>query len=362
MQRALEVGRRGCPSPNPHVGACIVKDGQLVGEAHHDRAGEEHAEIAALRLAGEKAKGATIYVTLEPCNHVGRTPPCTDALLQAGISRAVIGCHDPNPHVTGGGASRLAAEGLQVTVGVEEKKAMVLIAPWAKAVTTGLPYLSLKLALSMDGRIATRTGQAKWVTGPLARQRVHAIRAKQDAIAVGIATVLSDNPQLTVREAPKGNNPIRIVFDTHLRLPLSSFLVKTAHEIPTWVLCGEQASPTLEQELAEQNITMIRVKSSAEGRIHIASALRMLASYGIVNLLVEGGAALAGSMLASQFVDQLHLFISPILLGPRGIPGAIDWGGPRSLEEAPRISEPIWEQCGNDIYVRGSLIFPPGKD
>jgi diaminohydroxyphosphoribosylaminopyrimidine deaminase/5-amino-6-(5-phosphoribosylamino)uracil reductase len=358
MGIALEQGARGLPSPNPHVGAVVVKGGQGVGLGHHERAGEDHAEVVALRQAGAAAKGGTLYVTLEPCNHVGRTPPCTDAILEAKIARVVVGCSDPNPHVEGGGIAKLRDAGVKVDVGCREAEALRLIAPWSKFVTSGLPYVALKLALSLDGRIASRTGASKWVTGPEARARVHLLRSQHDAVLVGIGTALADDPRLTVRDAP-GHSPLRIVFDTRLRLPVASRLVQTAREAPTWVICTTDAPSSLEEVLVERGVEVLRAPSSAEGRIDPVSALKMLAARGIVRVMVEGGAELAGSLLAAAVIDELHCFIAPILLGPRGRPGAVDWAGPATPGEAPCIADPQWEVCGVDAHVFGVLRYPP---
>jgi diaminohydroxyphosphoribosylaminopyrimidine deaminase/5-amino-6-(5-phosphoribosylamino)uracil reductase len=357
MDRALELAAKGRPSPNPHVGAVVVVNGEIVGEGHHERAGDDHAEVAAIRQAGARAKGSTLYVTLEPCNHTGRTPPCTDALIDAKIARVVVGCRDPNPHVTGNGVEQLKAAKMTVDVGVREEEAARVVAPWAKFVTTGIPYVTLKLALSLDGRIATRTGASKWVTGPEARQRVHLIRSQHDAVAVGIGTALADDPRLTVRDAP-GYSPVRVVFDTRLRLLPHARLVETAADVPTWVICSSDAPASSEESLVVRGVEVLRVASSAEGRIDPLSALRLLASRGVVSLLVEGGAELAGSMLAGRFADELHAFIAPILLGPRGRPGAVDWAGPATPVEAPRIARPQWEVCGDDAHVFGPLQYP----
>lgn len=357
MGRALELGRLGSPSPNPHVGAVVVKDGVIVGEGHHDRAGQPHAEAVALTSAGAKAAGSTLYVTLEPCNHVGRTPPCTEGILKAKVKRVVVGCVDPNPNVSGGGLERLRSAGLEVTAGALEAQAKALIAPWTKCVTTGFPYVSLKLALSLDGRIATRTGDSKWVTGVAARQRVHLLRSAHDAVGVGIGTALADDPRLTVRDAP-GSSPLRLVFDTRLRLPVNARLVQTAREIPTWVICSEDADAEAEEALRSRGVEILRAPSSAEGRIDVGAALQLLASRGIVTVMFEGGAELAGSLLASRLADELHCFVAPILLGPRGRPGAIDWAGPDSPGEAPRIERPTWELCDEDAYVYGRLHYP----
>jgi diaminohydroxyphosphoribosylaminopyrimidine deaminase/5-amino-6-(5-phosphoribosylamino)uracil reductase len=357
MRAALERGARGTPSPNPHVGAVLVARGELVGAGHHERAGEEHAETVALIEAGARARGGTLYVTLEPCNHEGRTPPCTDAIVKAKVARVVVGCRDPNPHVTGGGIEALTAAGIHVSVGCLEQEAQRLIEPWTKFVTTGVPHLVLKLALSLDGRIASRTGASKWVTGPAARARVHLLRAQHDAVMIGIGTVLADDPRLTVRDAP-GQSPLRIVLDTKLRLPATSRLVQTAREVPTWVLCSTDAPSSAEGELVERGVEVIRVPPSAEGRVDPVAAFKALASRGIVNVMVEGGAELAGSLLAEAMVDEVHCFIAPILLGPRGRPGAVDWAGPASPTDAPGIADPQWEVCGVDAHVWGRLRYP----
>ncbi len=357
MGIALEQGQLGTPSPNPHVGAVVVLDGDILGMGHHERAGEDHAEVVALKRAGARARGATLYVTLEPCNHVGRTAPCTDAIIASGITRVVVGCHDPNPHVPGAGAERLQAAGVRVEVGCREADARRLIAPWAKFVTGGLPFVVLKLALSLDGRIASRTGASKWVTGPEARARVHLLRAQQDAVIVGIGTVLADDPRLTVRDAP-GHSPLRVVFDTKLRLPITSQLVQSAREVPTWVVCTTDAPSSNEQQLVERGVEVLRAPPSAEGRIEPIAGLRLLASRGVVRAMIEGGAELAGSVLAGEVVDELHAFIAPILLGPRGRPGAVDWAGPTTPSEAPCIADPQWEVCGVDAHVWGPLQYP----
>jgi diaminohydroxyphosphoribosylaminopyrimidine deaminase / 5-amino-6-(5-phosphoribosylamino)uracil reductase len=362
MRLALEEAAKSLPSPNPPVGAVVLDaQGEMVARAHHVRAGEDHAEQVALTAAGDRAKGATLYVTLEPCNHQGRTPPCTDAVLRSGVARVVIGCPDPNPNVTGGGAQRLSEAGMAVEVGVASAEAKALIAPWTKFITAGLPYVSLKLALSLDGRIATRSGASKWVTGPEARAKVQELRSRRDAVAVGIGTALADDPRLTVRDInvePEARPPARVVFDTHLRIPLHSRMVQTAREIPVWVLAGPEAPEAAEQALADAGCTVIRVANSAEGRTDVAAALRVLAEQGVVSLLVEGGAELAGSFLAARLTDELHAFIAPILLGPRGRPGAVDWAGPDTPTDAPRIVDPNWELCGRDAYVSGRLSFP----
>jgi diaminohydroxyphosphoribosylaminopyrimidine deaminase/5-amino-6-(5-phosphoribosylamino)uracil reductase len=362
MRMALDEARRGMPSPNPPVGAVVVDTkGAVVGKGFHAQAGEAHAEVLALDEAGAAGKGGTLYVTLEPCNHEGRTPPCVDAILKAGVKRVVVGAPDPNPNVQGGGAERLANEGVEVEVGgALAQEARELIAPWTKFITTGVPHVALKLALSLDGRIATRSGASKWVTGAEARAKVHELRSRHDAVAVGIGTILMDDPRLTVRDVvtSSGKMPLRVAFDTRLRIPLSSRIVQSARETPTWILTGTEAPEAAEQSLLDAGCTVVRVPNSAEGRVDVGAAFRLLASQGIVSVLVEGGAELAGSLLATRLADELHAFVAPILLGPRGRPGAVDWAGPDSPNDAPRIVEPKWELCGRDAYVSGPLAFP----
>lgn len=359
MRKALDAARKGKPSPNPPVGALVVAaDGQtIVGTGHHERAGGDHAEIIALKKADSAGVGGTLYVTLEPCNHQGRTPPCTDSVIKSGVKRVVIGCRDPNPHVKGGGIERLRAAGIEVIIGVKQEEASMLVHAWTKHITLGVPYVSLKLALSLDGRIATRTGASKWVTGPEARAKVHALRSNHDAVAVGIGTALADDPRLTVRDVA-GLTPLRVVFDSKLRLPLDGKLVASAPQFPVCVLCNEEADPEREKLLVEAGLSVVRVTRSAEGRIDPEAALRALSERGIVRLMVEGGAELAGSLLNARLADELHAFLAPVLLGPRGRPGAVDWAGPSTPQDAPRISTPTWELVGADGYVHGPLHYP----
>lgn len=362
MARAIEEARRSRPSPNPPVGAVVLDaTGELVATGHHLRAGEAHAEVIALGAAGARAQGGTLYVTLEPCNHRGRTPPCVDAILAAKVRRVVVGCHDPNPHVEGGGADRLREAGVDVVVGAGAADAQSLVTAWTTYITSGVPHVALKLALSLDGRIATRTGASRWVTCPEARAKVQELRARHDAVAVGIGTALADDPRLTVRdpgiELPEGR-PRRVVFDSTLRTPLHSRLVQTASQTPTWVITGEEAPVEAEQALLDAGCEVFRVPLGAGGRVDVGSALRTLARSGVVSLLVEGGAELAGSLLAAHLVHEMHAFVAPILLGPRGRPGAVDWAGPSLPEEAPRILDPQWELCGRDAYVSGPVEFP----
>lgn len=358
MLRAIAVGAGGDPTPNPHVGCVIADDeGNVIAEGFHQQAGLDHAEVAALKKAGANARGKTLYVSLEPCNHTGRTPPCVDAILAAGIKRVVIGCPDPDPRVPGGGVERLREAGVEVVIGVQEAAAKTLIQPWAKYVTEHTSFVTLKLAISLDGRIATRTGASKWITCPEARLRVQTLRAHHDAVMVGINTVLTDNPRLTVRDVP-GRNPIRVVVDSKLRIPLTSQVVQTAHEIPTCVVTTLSAPTGLEQALEQAGVRVIRVPATAEGRCDPVVTFRELAAREVVSVMCEGGSELAGSLLANRLPDQLHVFMAPVLLGPRGRPGAVDWAGPENPSDAPRIDPARWELCGTDAYVWGPIAYP----
>jgi diaminohydroxyphosphoribosylaminopyrimidine deaminase/5-amino-6-(5-phosphoribosylamino)uracil reductase len=357
MLQAVDIGRLGDPSPNPHVGAIVVADNEMVGVGHHARAGETHAEVAALVAAGARAEGADLYVTLEPCNHFGRTAPCTRAIIDAGVRRVFVGTADPNPHVEGGGVDALRRAGIEVIENIARDSCEALLAPWTKFVTTGVPFVALKLALSLDGRIATRTGASRWITGPEARARVHVLRAESDAVVVGIGTALADDPALTVRDVA-GRNPARVVVDSQLKLTVDSTLAATANEVQTYVLTTEEASEERSLVLRECGIAIIRCPPSPEGRVDLEYGLRALGERGIVRVLVEGGAELAGSLLAARLADRLHAFVAPLLLGPRGRPGAVDWCGPAEIIEAPRILDPQWEVCGVDAHVFGRVGYP----
>jgi diaminohydroxyphosphoribosylaminopyrimidine deaminase/5-amino-6-(5-phosphoribosylamino)uracil reductase len=358
MRHALALGEKGDPSPNPHVGSVVADaQGNLVGEGFHEAAGLDHAEIAALKAAGKKASGGALYVTLEPCNHQGKTPPCVDAIIAAGIKRVVIGCRDPNPRVAGGGLERLREAGIEVVAGVLEVEAQQLIKGWSKFITSGQSYLTLKLAISLDGRIATRSGASKWITSPESRLRVQTLRGHHDAVMVGVNTVLADNPRLTVREVP-GRSPVRVIVDSKLRMPTTAQVVQTAMQTPTCIVTTHAAPKQQEEALQALGVRVIRVPPTAEGRCDPTVMLRELAAREVVSVMCEGGSELAGSLLASGLADELHVFVAPILLGPRGRPGAVDWAGPENPSDAPRIDPPRWELCGGDAYVWGPLKYP----
>lgn len=361
MQCALNEAVKGSPSPNPHVGAIVVSPNkQIVGRGFHARPGYEHAEVMALQQAGEAAQGATLYVTLEPCNHYGRTPPCTEAILRAGIQRVVVGVRDPNPHVQGEGNQKLRAAGILVdelssTDSLElSNDCTRMIAPFTKHIQTGLPYVRLKLASSLDGRIASSSGVSRWITGPEARHKVHEMRTRADAIAVGIGTVLIDDPQLTPRDVPRieaRNLPIRIVFDTHARIPISSQLVQKAQSIPTWVVCSTSVDFTVVKQLESYNVRVFQ--SSQDSNTHkldLTAALRVLGYAGIVDLLIEGGANLAGSLIEADCVDELLWFYAPIILGDKALPALIG-PNPQTPDHSPRFRVDVLELVERDVLT-----------
>jgi len=309
MRRALALAARGWgqTAPNPMVGAVVVRDGVVVGEGWHARYGEPHAEVEALHAAGERARDATMYVTLEPCNHYGKTPPCTDAILAAGVRRVIVACDDPSP-VARGGADRLRAAGVDVTIGVEEAQARELNAPFFHALSSDRPFLQLKLALSLDGALADHTRRPGWITGEAARYEVHRLRAGADAVAVGIGTVLADDPELTVRHAPPPRSPpLRVVFDTSARLPRTSKLALTASEIPVVVVCWAP-EPAHAAALEHTGVTLLHAAT-------LRDALVALREREIRSILVEGGATLASALVQEALVDRLIIFRAPIVLG-----------------------------------------------
>lgn len=315
MRRALALARLGWgqTAPNPMVGAVVVAGGQVAGEGYHARYGEAHAEIIALREAGERARGATIYVSLEPCAHYGKTPPCADALIEAGVARVVIAAPDPS-RTARGGATRLRRAGIQVDFGVERAAALELNAPFFNGIVSHRPWVTLKLGVSADGAIADPTGTNRWITGPESRAEVHRLRANADAIGVGVGTVLADNPSLTVRdvEAPRVP-PKRVVFDSMLRTPRTSTIVRTAKEVETILIGRLGAVPVDRLAMAsEAGATVLLAPSLYE-------ALEALHKRGIQSLLIEGGARFAGSLLREGLVDRLIIFRSPLLLGPEAL-------------------------------------------
>ncbi|MDF1613637.1 bifunctional diaminohydroxyphosphoribosylaminopyrimidine deaminase/5-amino-6-(5-phosphoribosylamino)uracil reductase RibD [Desulfurivibrio dismutans] len=356
MKMALGLARRGLgrTSPNPCVGAVVVKGGQVVGKGWHRRAGEPHAEINALSAAGELARGGTIYVTLEPCNHHGRTPPCSKAILAAGISRVVYGMADPNPMAGGGGAC-LAGGGLEVVAGVLADDCRRLNLSFSKRVNTGRPWVLLKAAVSLDGRIATASGRSKWITGEQARHLVHRLRDRNDAILVGSGTVLADDPSLTTRlPGGVGRDPLRVILDRHLTTPPAAKVV--AHNSPaaTWIFCGPEAEADKEQRLQRPGVEIRRVGLEADGTLRLGEVLDQLGQAGITTLLVEGGGRVHGSFLRLELADEVAFFIAPLLIGGDGM-AVVGELGLTDLGRAPRLHEIERRRCGEDFLIRGLL-------
>jgi len=348
MRRALELAERGrgAVEPNPLVGAVIVRDGQLVGEGWHERFGGGHAEINALAAAGELARGATLHVTLEPCCHHGKTPPCTDALLRAGIGRVIAAMSDPFPAVGGRGLELLRAAGIAVELGVRKAEARQLNAPYLKLLAAGRPYVHAKWAMTLDGKICTRSGDSKWISGPEARGHVHALRGRMDAIIVGIGTVLADDPLLTAR--PAGPRvPARIILDSRGRLPAASRLAQTIAEAPVIVA-------TLPDTLSVAGVgaELLPLPALAE-RPSVAALLDELGRRRMTNVLVEGGADVLGSFLDAAAIDEVHIFMAPLLAGGAEAKGPIRGRGAERLADALRLDEWSSERIGPDLYWHG---------
>jgi diaminohydroxyphosphoribosylaminopyrimidine deaminase / 5-amino-6-(5-phosphoribosylamino)uracil reductase len=321
MALALSLGRRGLGRtwPNPAVGAVIVKDGIIVGRGWTQPGGRPHAEVEALRRAGAAARGATLYVTLEPCSHYGKTPPCADAVIAAGIARVVSALADPNPEVAGRGHARLRAAGIAVDIGLGADEARRDHAGHIRRMAGGRPHVMLKLAISADGKAGAAGGKPVAITGEAVRERVHLLRAQSDAIMVGIGTVLADDPMLTCRLPGMAKaSPVRIVADSFLRLPLNARLVQTACETPTWALTGMAAPQEAEFRLLPLGVEVLRSPESA-GRLDLKDGLEFLSARGITRLMLEGGPTLAAAFIAADLVDEAVLFHSPRIVGPDGV-------------------------------------------
>jgi diaminohydroxyphosphoribosylaminopyrimidine deaminase/5-amino-6-(5-phosphoribosylamino)uracil reductase len=355
MQMALDLAAKGTghTSPNPMVGAVLVKEGHVVGRGYHQRAGEAHAEVNAIDDAGDQAKGATIYVTLEPCNHTGRTPPCTQKILAAGITQVVVATGDPNPGVTGGGNAYLRAHGIAVIEGVLEEKGRRLIEDFAKHASTGRPFVNLKWAATLDGRIATRSGDSKWITGDKARAYGHGIRHKVDAILVGVGTIHADNPSLTARlENGTGVDPRRIILDTRLSIDEGAKVLHQASMAPTYLVVGPGADSRKRDRLESDKVRFIEAPLKAE-RIDIDALLNILGAKNIISLLIEGGSKVSASALAAGIVDKVYLFYAPkILGGDDGVP-VCRGAGPRLMAQSLVIDKIAVHRFGDDFMIEG---------
>jgi len=362
MQAALALARRGLGTtwPNPSVGCVIVHDGRVVGRGTTAPGGRPHAEPVALAMAGEQARGATAYVTLEPCCHWGRSPPCTDALIAAGVARVVAATGDPDPRVNGEGLAKLRAAGITVETGVLQAEAQEVLQGFAHRITLGRPMVTLKLASTLDGRIATHGGESQWITGVPARRLAHALRGRHDAVMVGVGTVLADNPDLTCRIPGFRPTPVvRVVADSHLRTPLTTRLAVTAAQTPTWFLIRAGTDPARRSAFSDLGATLIEVPGAAAG-VDITAALQALGKAGLTRILVEGGGQLAAALLRADLVDRIAWFHAPAVMGGDGWP-AVQGFGIETLDRMPRFRRHCVTSIGNDMlseYSRQASCSP----
>lgn len=349
MKLALDLakGTIGQTSPNPVVGAVLVKDHQIVGMGVHLKAGEPHAEVHAIKMAGEKAKDATLYVTLEPCSHHGRTPPCSDLVIQTGIRKVFVATTDLNPQVAGKGIQKIKNAGIEVEVGLLQEEAREMNKVFFYNIRTGLPFVTLKTATSLDGKTATVAGESKWITGEEARKDVHQYRHQHDAILVGVNTVIKDNPSLTTRLSNGGKNPIRIVLDTHLRTPKEASIIND-HKAPTWIITGSKVSPNLVTEFTERGVEVIQMPSE---QITIKGMLKVIGEKGITSLFVEGGAEVHGSFLKEQAFQQVITYIAPKLIGGKLARTSFGGEGFEKMGEVLSLNIKEVEMVGNDIRI-----------
>jgi diaminohydroxyphosphoribosylaminopyrimidine deaminase/5-amino-6-(5-phosphoribosylamino)uracil reductase len=350
MHQALALAARGRGSvePNPMVGAVVVRDGQVVGSGYHQRFGGPHAEVFALQQAGEQARGATLYVTLEPCCHHGKTPPCTRAIIEAGISRVVAAMADPFPRVAGGGFAELRSAGIEVELGPCEAEARRLNAPYLTLLAKGRPWVIAKWAMTLDGKIATRTGDSKWISNEASRRRVHELRGRVDAIITGSGTALADDPLLTARP-PGPRKAARIVLDRRGRLPLTSQLVRTAHEVPTILVTASNAFAGTACEVLSP--------------LNPHELLAELGRRRMTNVMLEAGQGVIGTFLACGLIDEVHAFIAPRLIGGQEALSPIGGLGAERIAEGYRVSVEAVEVVEGDLFVRGLVLPaqpPPG--
>jgi len=350
MAAALALGRRGLGRvwPNPAVGCVLAHGRRVVGRGWTQPGGRPHAEAEALARAGAAARGATCYVTLEPCSHTGRTPPCADALIEAGIARVVVAAGDPDPRVSGRGLARLSAAGVAVEQGLGEAEAAFDNAGFFTRIAAGRPLVALKTAATLDGRIAARNGRSRWITGPEARAAGHRLRACYDAVMVGARTALLDNPRLDCRlDGLQDRSPVRIVADSRLRLPPTHRLAADGR--PTWVLCREDADADRARALEEAGARLIRLPADGGGRADLAAGMARLGEAGLTRLLVEGGGALAAAFLKADLVDRIHWFRAPAVMGGDGAP-AVAALGVAEPGAAPRFRLHSRRETGGDIW------------
>lgn len=360
MQRALELAKGGIGfvSPNPIVGCVIVKDSEVIGQGYHQQFGGPHAEVEALRDAGSRAHGADLYVTLEPCCHTGKTPPCADAVLQAGIRRVIVAVSDPHPLVAGGGLDRIRVAGVAVTLGVCEVEARRLNETFFHYVATRRPFVTLKCAITLDGKIATRTGASRWITGVAAREEVHRMRHAADALLVGLGTVVHDDPLLTTR-LPNGGgvNPLRVVVDSTLQLPVAAQLTTVTPHCRTLVATTERASEVKQRELEAQGVEILRLPAYDDGRVDIEALLRVLGERGVTSLLIEGGATLSATLLHRHLIDKLVMFVAPKIIGGDGL-SVMGACGVETMDQAIFLHSMTSRQVGEDLVLE-AYFMPP---
>ena len=359
MRLALRLARKGLgkTSPNPMVGAVVVRGGARVGQGYHHRAGEPHAEVLALRQAGKKARGATLYLNLEPCDHFGKTPPCTRAIFDAGIRRVVAGMRDPNPLVSGRGIRRLRREGVKVDVGVLEEECRELNAPFCKYMTSRLPFVTLKAAMSLDGKVATQSGDSRWISGETSRTYVHRLRSTVDAVLVGIGTILRDDPLLNVRLPGKKNilHPLRVIVDSKLRIPFRSRIVQTAGKYRTLVATTRKASPSKVEQLRPTGLESIFLKSDPHGRVSLRALMKELGRRGILSVLLEGGPTLNECALREKLVDRVLVFIAPKIIGGEKAPGMVGGNGPLRIQDGRPLKILRIRRFGSDLMIEGEI-------
>jgi diaminohydroxyphosphoribosylaminopyrimidine deaminase / 5-amino-6-(5-phosphoribosylamino)uracil reductase len=357
MKQALSLAEKGAgyTSPNPQVGAVVVKNHQVVGEGYHQVVGGPHAEVNAIDDAGDDAKDATLYVTLEPCNHTGRTPPCTEKILQAGIKRVVVAMVDPNPNVAGGGNAYLSSKGIEVDCGILADQAEKQNESFIKYSRTKMPFVTLKCAATLDGRLATRTGDSKWVTGPVAREFVHRLRHVNDAIMVGVETIKLDDPSLTTRiEDLDGQDPVRIILDSRLTIPEDAKVLRLNSDSDTIIATGLKV-PTKKREALIQRGIKVLAFPLKDGKVDLALLMAQLGDMNITSVLVEGGGGVLASALADGIADKIYFFYAPkILGGDDGVP-ICRGQGPAYMKEAVPVTDMQVHRFGDDIMVEGYL-------
>jgi diaminohydroxyphosphoribosylaminopyrimidine deaminase/5-amino-6-(5-phosphoribosylamino)uracil reductase len=358
MRRALRLARKGLgkSSPNPSVGAVVVNQGKVVGEGFHALAGTPHAEVKALSQAGELARDGEIFVTLEPCHHEGRTPPCTRAILNAGIKRVVFGASDPNPRVAGGGGVFLTSQGVEVLSGVLVDQCIEEHRFFFKHITTGRPYVLLKTAATLDGKTAAATGDSRWVTGKESRRYVHRLRDWLDCICVGSGTLKADDPSLTCR-LKGGRNPLRVVVDTNLNIEPGAKVLDPLVEGDCLVACGAEASEEKIALLAEAGAHVVRLPLK-NGRVDLGALLDHLGSLGVTSMLLEGGATLAFGFVAQGLVDEVNYFFAPKLIGGQSAPSMLGGGGFERMAQAVELEKPAIKRFGSDIMLSARISAP----